>query len=108
MSLTHDYDLKVIEAFIDDVLAAGHTLSLDDGEELAIDRSTDKGAILEALEATSEETLIVRRANGERIGAAFLVYGNEPGVVICDNTDTPEMNALLARAEAIGEKLAEG
>lgn len=101
------HDLDVISAFVDDALKLGHLLSVNDGEEFTVKRSTDRAAILGALGTTDADTVVIRRADGERIGSVMLVYGNEPGVVICDHTDSPEMESILANASKIGERLYE-
>lgn len=102
-----DHEREVITAILEDCLAAGHVLSVDDGEELAVEKSSDQAAILAEMCQTGEDSLIIHTADGRRIGHVFLVYGNEPGVVICDYADNAEIRALLERAEAIGERLNE-
>lgn len=99
------HDLEVIGAFVDDALALGHCLSVHDGEEFPVKRSRDRAEIIGALGSTDADTVVIRRADGEKIGSVYLVYGNEPGVVICDNTDSPEMESILANATKIGDRI---
>lgn len=102
-----DHEREVITAIVQDCLAAGHVLSVHDGEELALEKSTDQAAILAEMCQTGEDNLIIHTADGRRIGSVYLVYGNEPGVVVCDHTDTPEMADLLKRSGTIGDRLNE-
>jgi hypothetical protein len=98
-------DLEVIGAFVDDALALGHKLSVSDGEEYTVKRSTDRAEIMGALGTTDADSIVIRDQAGERIGWVSLVYGNEPGVVVSDHTDTPAMNAIMARASEIGDRI---
>lgn len=105
-----EIDRQIIEAVIDDTLAAGLCISVHDGEEIALSRSVDRAQIIGALCTTDDDTLIIRRIEDgapkkeARVGSVYLVYGNEPGVVICDHTDTPQVHALLARATKLGDE----
>jgi hypothetical protein len=78
-------------------LAAGYTVSVFDGEEYSVKRSSDLVEIKRELHATDEEWLTFRRADGSRVGTAFLVYGNAPdgSELVCDHTDNAEMQALV-------------
>jgi len=96
-------DRDIICAVIDDALAAGHVISVNDGEEWTVRKSADRAEVIAALVTTDADTLSIRDAEGVRVASVYLVYGNEPGVVICDHTDTPAANALLARANALAE-----
>lgn len=99
-----EIDQRIITAMVDDVLAAGLSITVYDGEDYAIRRSADKDAILASLAATDGDTLyFFPKDGGQRIGSVNLVYGNEPGVVISDHTDNEVMTQLLARATKIAE-----
>ena len=82
-------------------ISSGYCLSVNDGEVWTVKKSTDKAAILAALETTGEDTLRIRdNATGERIGDVFLVWGNAPNgeELIADHTDTPTVSSLVSKA----------
>jgi hypothetical protein len=82
-------------------ISSGYTVSVNDGEEWTVKRSTAKAAILDALETTGEDTIRIRdNASGEMIGDIFLVWGNAPdgSELICDHTDNPAISSLVSKA----------
>lgn len=56
-------------------LAAGLSVSVHDGEEWTVNKSTDHMAILAALATTESDTLRFR-LNGKKVGVMLLVWGN--------------------------------
>ena len=82
---------------VDDLLAAGYSLGVFDGEEITVKRSTDRQAILEAMGTTEEDYIKVYPMEPRRtaaIGWVRFVWGNEDWVAICDHTTNLE--AVLA------------
>lgn len=98
----HAIDRKIIEAVIDSALAAGYTLRVNDGEAIALGNSDSKPAILAAMFSTDEDYLIFLRAN-HSCGWARFIYGNEPGVVLADHTDSATVNEILKAANALAD-----
>jgi hypothetical protein len=103
-------EVAIVKQIVADALKAGYTLSVDDGGEwpLALSRSTDAKAVLDALINTDLDTLILERvdaATGARseYGWVRLVYGNDGWDVINDYTLSIE--DVLAGANALAEKL---
>lgn len=96
----------IIARLISDILAAGHRISVYDGEEYAVKFSNDPAAIGQEIAATDETVLRVRRDNADKtqIGAVFLVHGNGSDV-ISDMTDNEEMVALTKGASNLAEYL---
>ena len=82
-------------------IASGYILSVNDGEAWTVKRSTNRAAILAALETTGEDVLRVRDAAGGYLGDINLIWGNDPNgeELIADHTDNPAMAALIANAE---------
>ena len=79
---------------------AGYTVSVNDGEEWTVRRSTAEREILAALGST--ELDYIRFYRGEdSIGTAMLIWGNdETGEeLIADYTDNAEMDALTSAAQ---------
>ena len=80
-------------------IAKGWTISVHDGEDWAVQWSTDAKQVKAELAATDADTLVFRTDNGTtRVGSMSLVYGNEPGVVISDHTDNDAITALYDHA----------
>lgn len=83
-----DIERKIVERVIDDALALGFLLSVDDGEGMPIRLSRDRAAILAAMFSVDEEKLILCTDDGvlaKQHGWVFFVYGNDGWDVIADN-----------------------
>lgn len=86
----------IVLRLVEVILATGYCITVYDGEEFVLRRCAIRDTVLNNIGATDEDILVIRSpSTGERIGHVYLVYGNEPGVVICDHTDSVTMNALL-------------
>jgi hypothetical protein len=97
-------DRDTIKAIVTDALKAGYTISVYDGEEYCLKRSTVLVDILGALCSTDDDRLYFRAPGEEKaFGWAWLVYGNEPGVVVSDYTVDDRTAAILARANALAD-----
>lgn len=97
-----------------DLLAAGFTLRIHDGEDWATERTTDLAIVMDALMSTDEDRLAVlapdTRPEGERApsgcvrrGTILLVYGNDGYDVIADNSTTMEEH--LEKASTLADAL---
>ena len=83
-------------------IASGYCLSVNDGEEWTVKKSTDKAAILAALETTGQDIIRVRDiVTSVKIGDICLIWGNAPdgSELFADYSDNPAMAALIAKAE---------
>lgn len=87
------HEIAEARALIRALLNAGCSLSVHDGEETTLSRSTDPGAVLAALGTTEADTLTAWRADLPRTADFLLVYGNGPGELIADHSDTELANA---------------
>lgn len=98
MTLTLNPELKVARRIVQKAIAKGYLVSVNDGGEWVISRSTDLAGIVSALASTDEDTLVIRRVDGVRIGFISLVWGNAPdgSELPSDYTDNPEIAALVA------------
>lgn len=73
-------------------LTKGMTVSVFDGEEWQVRRSSKIKEIKEAVESVEEAELRIRDANGNLTGWALVAaFGLEPEETIIDNTMTPLM-----------------
>jgi hypothetical protein len=59
-------------------LAKGWVVSVNDGEEWTVKKSSNKTEILDALCSTGMDTLRFRDAAGQPVGSMLLVWGNDP------------------------------
>ena len=85
-------ETKIVKVIIEDILAAGHSISVPG--DLA--PSTDPAAILDVIGISDETTLLVGN-----LGGILLVHGNDGDVI----ADYHVMLApLLIRAEALAER----
>ena len=102
MSLSFPYlnnvdERAIIGLIVSDTLAAGHVVSVYDGEEWALKRSEKAQDIASEIGASDETQLRIRRADGSVLGWVLLIHGNGSDV-ICDYSDNEELNSLLERA----------
>lgn len=76
-------ETEITKRIIRDALAAGYSLSVNDGEEITVRKSRDAAKVYEALATTDDDYLIVYDG-ASALGTIWFVYGNEDGVVVCD------------------------
>ena len=97
---------QIVERVVDDALAAGFLLSVDNGGyDFEILLSSDRTAVLAEMFATDEEYLYLYRKNQQYAGSVYLVYGNDGWDVICDHSVA--LTDLLAGASALADELEE-
>jgi hypothetical protein len=75
-------------------LANGYAVSVNDGEEFVIKRSTDLHTILSAMCSTGVDFLLFRKKDGTKVGWMQLVWGNSAPELVADysaNTDMQEL-----------------
>lgn len=79
---------QIIKATIAALLADGYMLAVDDGGEIALQKTQDPDAILAAMRTTDEDYLIVYRQGygSRREGWVRFIYGNGETDVINDYT----------------------
>lgn len=89
----------IVRRVVKDALAAGYTLSVDDGgDEYAVENTTSYRAVMDALMNTDDDKLILRKDG--KGGKVWFVYGNSGWDVICDYTTSLE--ALIEPLMAAG------
>ena len=90
---------QIITALIDATLAQDLRVSVYDGEEWTLSRSTDRAAIRAAIGTTDETTIAIWTKHPEdgetlaRLGNILLIHGNGEDV-ISDCTDSATICAL--------------
>jgi len=99
MEMTNnEIELALANRLIDDILAGGYQITVDDGEEHTLLASTDKAAILEHMQTTDEDRLWVIK-DGESLGWFWLIWGN--GIdLLSDYAGPPEIFDQLMQGMA--------
>ena len=101
---------KIIHKIVDDALAAGYAVSVNDGEVTTVTQSRDRDAILGAMATTGGDTLVFFLPTPREakpfvgVGWVSLIYGNECAI-ISDASANESTEALLAGADALAETL---
>ena len=75
-----------------------YKVSVNDGEETTVRRSTNEKEIIDALATTDHDTVIIHEPlTGQRIGSFLLIYGNaeDGSELIADYTDNKDCDALF-------------
>lgn len=94
-SNTKGNTMKAYKHFIKYALNAGHTVSVYDGEEWQVKRSTGYKAIVEAVESVEEAALRIRDNQGNIVVSSVTVsaFGLEDDETVVDYVVTPFMDA---------------
>jgi len=98
---------RIVRQILKDALAAGYRVSVHDGEDWVVSKSTHGPSIFAAMFSVDEETLVFRDASNATVGQVWLVYGNDGYDVVCDYTANEKTETLLAGALALAGKLEE-
>jgi hypothetical protein len=84
---------RMASALVRACLARGFEVTIDNGEDRPIERSTSYKAIMGELWQTDEEHVLIFK-DGKRHGWFFLVYGNDGYDLIADYSDNPVCNSI--------------
>jgi len=98
---------SVIDCLIRDALASDCLISIYDGEDRPVTRSTDYTEITREIAATDITTIRVEKMDGatKRSAVFVFVHGNLPSEVLSDMTDSDFANELFVGAEACADAL---
>jgi hypothetical protein len=100
----NNIELKIAKQVVTDALAAGYTVSVYDGGEWTVKRSTNKATIVAALASTDSDNLRFRDAAGNIVGTVVLIWGNGQDL-ISDYSDNAATSAILRRAMATADRV---
>lgn len=87
-------EAKAARSLVNLILKKGYQVSVNDGCEWVLKRSTSLQDILSVLCTTSEDHLILRDASGEKIGVFYLVWGNSAEELVCDYSANAVMEGI--------------
>ena len=93
---------RVVRAAIE----AGFTVSLWDGGEWTVKRSSKLPEVMRAMFTVDEERLDIRDSEGGFIGHVWFIYGNDGWDALGDYTATETMERLLKDANAYANSMA--
>lgn len=62
-------------------LKSGYTVSVNDGEEWTVKKSTKRNEILNAMGTTGEDYIMIRNADGAKIAQYRMIYENGTDVI---------------------------
>jgi hypothetical protein len=95
-----DTERAIVDRLIRAALGRGWTISVFDGEEWSLKRSTDYEAITAEVCATDETTLNFRDPVAPaQIGRVWLIHGNGADVISDCTANAPALDALLAEVD---------
>lgn len=89
----------ICSALVRECLKQGYTVSIHNGEELAVSRATKAKDVLPLMFATDMERLIIAREN-TALGNFYLVYGNDGYDVISDYSANEACQAIVEAVDA--------
>jgi len=101
--LRHELERRIATQAIEDLIAAGYTIDVNDGEETTLKASSDRDAVLTAMFTTDEDWLYVNK-DRNRIGWIRFVYGNDGFDVISDYT--VNLEDVLTNTHALADQYA--
>lgn len=100
---------KVCTALVNACLARGYAISVSDGEDWPVIRSTDKIAVLAALFSTDEDQIVIHDTAGVKAGWFLLIYGNDGYDVVSDFTANPVCDGIWEEVlRPLADTIAEG
>ena len=103
-SIRMGIEQKIIRRAVTDILGKGYKISLYDGGEFTVKRSTDLNLILNATQTTDRDMLKVYEGDS-LIGTIILIYGNDGHDVIADYSLSLE--EVLKGASLLADELAD-
>lgn len=91
-------EAKAARALVRAILAKGHLVTVNDGCENTVIRSSSFNKITAALCTTGEDVLTARDADGVKLGRFWLIYGNDAdgSELVADHTDNAYCAGILA------------
>ena len=89
---------EIANRIITSALDADMSISVFNGKEVTLRKSTDREAIQRETAACGETLYLFYRADGSRLGNVWLVHGNDHDMISDYYADLEELDALLEPA----------
>jgi len=97
-------DRVAAQCLINELLAAECTITINDGEEDCLEKSSNLNAILEAMSSTGEDILTPFDKDGKDLGWFYLIYANgsegDPMILISDLSANPFCEEIYNKVNA--------
>lgn len=93
-------EVIIIDALISEILQRGLLISVYDGEEWVVKRSSDRAEIQRNIATTDETLLKACKPCGTIVGTITLIHGNW-SEVISDHSNNRTMDSIIAAIEPI-------
>lgn len=88
---------------ITDLLRAGYAISVQDGEDIVLERSKSPRTILAAMATTDEDRFFVYKEGLTPPSFVYFVYGNDGWDVI--NDYSVSLETVISKTNALADKL---
>ena len=104
-----DDERKIATRVLRDAVAQGWRIALHDEEGLVLSGRRVEPFMLEIGSSEVQQLLFYEdhigdpQDNGPCVGTVTMVFGNEPGVLLSDSSESPVFSAFLAPIEAYAE-----
>lgn len=102
------YDRMFCHTLIREILDAGYSVTVNDGEDDCLVESRDFAEILEAMSQSGEDVIIPCDSSGEGVGWFYLIYCNgsegEPMICMSDMSANPICEAIDNKVQRILEE----
>ena len=102
------YDRMLCHTLIRELLDAGYSVTVNDGEDDCLVESRDFAEILESMSQSGEDVIIPCDSAGEGVGWFYLIYANgsegEPMICMSDMSANPICMAIDNKVQRILEE----
>lgn len=96
-------EARIVDQLLRHAFSLGYLVSVNDGEEWVLKRSTDHNEIIAALASTDSDMLAFRDPSlgaPDLVGLVWLIWGNDEDL-ISDHTDNEKTNHLVDHLELV-------
>ena len=92
------------QCLINELLAAKCTITINDGEDDCLEKSSNLPEILEAMSSSGEDVVVPIDKDGESLGWFYLIYDNgsdgDPMILISDLSANPFCEGIYNKVNA--------
>ncbi|BDR26328.1 hypothetical protein RVBP17_3710 [Pseudomonas phage sp. 30-3] len=88
----------IVRGLVTHAIARGYSVSVYEGGDWAIEKSTSVKDIMNSIMSTDSDTFCIYNAEKVKVGHVYCIYCNSDYEVIADYTDSPLMQSILVEA----------